>query len=75
MQTPQDTLASAKDRAAEITWWNRRITKLNQVNGITYIGESIRFDFQNNEIQYGDEGPKKIPVLELDGKGSGTERY
>lgn len=35
MHTPQDTLASAKDRAAEITWWNRRVTKLNQVDGVS----------------------------------------
>ena len=35
MHSPQDTLDSAIGRAAEITWWNRAMTKLNQVDGIT----------------------------------------
>jgi ATP-dependent helicase YprA (DUF1998 family) len=35
MQTPQDTLDSALGRAAEITWWNRAMTKLNEVDGVT----------------------------------------
>lgn len=34
MQTPQDVLDSAVDRAAEITWWNRQMTKLTEVEGI-----------------------------------------
>jgi hypothetical protein len=34
------------------------------------MGESIRFDFQNNVIEYGDEDPKIVPVLELAEKES-----
>jgi hypothetical protein len=30
-QTPQRTLEAAVDRAAEITWWNRALTRLNDV--------------------------------------------
>ncbi|SDJ59083.1 DEAD/DEAH box helicase [Natronorubrum texcoconense] len=35
MHTPHDTLESAKARAAEITWWNRAMTKLNEVDGVS----------------------------------------
>ena len=31
MHTPQQTLNTAVDRAAEITWWNRALTRLNDV--------------------------------------------
>lgn len=31
MYSPQQTLDSAIDRAAEITWWNRQMTRLNEV--------------------------------------------
>jgi ATP-dependent helicase YprA (DUF1998 family) len=35
MDTPQDTLDQAINRAAEVTWWNRQMTKLNEVEGVT----------------------------------------
>ncbi len=35
MHSPQDTLDAAMDRAAEITWWNRRMTKLAGLDGIS----------------------------------------
>jgi len=41
---------------------------LTRIERSSYMGESIRFDFQNNEIQYGDGESKTIPVLELDDK-------
>ena len=31
MHSPQRTLDSAIDRASEITWWNRQLTRLNEV--------------------------------------------
>lgn len=34
MNSPQDRLNAATDRAAEITWWNRAMTKLNDVDGV-----------------------------------------
>jgi len=52
MQTPQNTLASAKDRAAEITWWNRRMTKLNQVNGITNAQSFVENDLIEQKGPY-----------------------
>ena len=30
MHVPRDVLGAAKERASEITWWNRRLTKLRQ---------------------------------------------
>jgi len=41
---------------------------LTRIERSSYLGEPIRFDFQNNVIQYGKGDPKTIPVLELDGK-------
>jgi len=38
---------------------------LKRIERSSYMGEFIRFDFQNNKIQYGDGDPKTIPVLEL----------
>jgi len=35
MNTPRDRLDRAVDRAAEVTWWNRNLTKLTDVDGIT----------------------------------------
>jgi ATP-dependent helicase YprA (DUF1998 family) len=35
MDTPQNILDNAVDRAAEITWWNRQMTKLTDVDGVT----------------------------------------
>lgn len=45
MQTPQDTLDSAIDRAAEITWWNRALTRLNEV-----VGEEEAQSFVSDDL-------------------------
>ena len=34
MDSPQARLNAATERAAEITWWNRAMTKLNEVDGV-----------------------------------------
>lgn len=34
MDSPQARLDAAIDRAAEITWWNRAMTKLNEIDGV-----------------------------------------
>ena len=51
-----------------VCWKLGDLDALTRIERSSYMGESIRFDFQNNEIQYGDEDPKTIPVLELDDK-------
>jgi len=45
MHSPQNTLDSAVDRAAEITWWNRQLTKLNDV-----VGDEEASSFVENDI-------------------------
>ena len=35
MNTPQSRLEAATERAAEITWWNRAMTKLNNIDGVS----------------------------------------
>jgi ATP-dependent helicase YprA (DUF1998 family) len=45
MQTPQQTLAAAIDRASEITWWNRQMTRLNDV-----VDEETATEFIQNDI-------------------------
>ena len=45
MYTPQQTLDAAVDRAAEITWWNRQMTRLNDV-----IGDQAATGFVRNEL-------------------------
>ncbi|SEH56374.1 DEAD/DEAH box helicase [Halopenitus malekzadehii] len=44
MHSPQRTLDSAIDRAAEITWWNRQMTRLDEV-----VGEDEATSFVRNE--------------------------
>ncbi|MFC6720267.1 DEAD/DEAH box helicase [Halovenus amylolytica] len=34
MKTPQTRLDNAVDRAAEVTWWNRQMTKLTDIDGV-----------------------------------------
>lgn len=34
MHKPQETLSRAIDRASEITWWNRQMTKLTDIEGV-----------------------------------------
>jgi len=45
MHSPQNTLERAVDRASEITWWNRQMTKLNQVsdvdNAVDFVEDSL----------------------------------
>ena len=53
-----------------VCWKLGDLDALTRIERSSYMNESIRFDFQNNEIQYGDNDPKTIPVLELDGKVS-----
>jgi hypothetical protein len=48
-----------------VCWKLGDLDALTRIERSSYMGESIRFDFQNNEIKYGDEDPKTIPVLEL----------
>jgi ATP-dependent helicase YprA (DUF1998 family) len=42
METPHDVLDSAVDRAAEITWWNRQMTKLTEVDGVDNAVSFVR---------------------------------
>lgn len=42
MYSPEDTLAAARDRAAEITWWNRRLTKLDKIPGVDNVESFLR---------------------------------
>jgi hypothetical protein len=48
-----------------VCWKLGDLDALTRIERSSYMGESIRFNFQNNEIKYGDEDPKTIPVLEL----------
>ena len=41
---------------------------LTKIERSSYFGQSIRFDFRDNKIRYGDEDPETIPVLELANK-------
>lgn len=45
MNTPQQTLDAAVDRAAEITWWNRQMTRLNEV-----VSNERATSFVRNEL-------------------------
>lgn len=51
-----------------VCWKLGDLDLLTRIERSSYMGESIRFDFQNNEIRYGDDDSKAIPILELDGK-------
>jgi len=53
-----------------VCWKLGDLDALTQLERSSYMGESIRFDLQNNEIIYGDDRPRTIPVLELDGQVS-----
>ncbi|OAQ53946.1 ATP-dependent helicase [Natrinema mahii] len=45
MHAPQQTLENAVDRASEITWWNRQMTRLNEV-----VSDEAATSFVENEI-------------------------
>lgn len=44
MQTPQETLSSALNRASEITWWNRNLTKITRTDEIDGADGFLRND-------------------------------
>ena len=45
MHSPQQTLDTAIDRASEITWWNRQMTRLNEV-----VSNEAATSFVQNDI-------------------------
>lgn len=51
-----------------VCWKLGDLDALTRIERSSYMGEKIRFDFQNSEIQYGTANPKTIPILELDDK-------
>ena len=55
MDSPQARLDAATDRAAEITWWNRAMTKLNDIDGV----EGAQSFVSNNTIE------RKGPFVEF----------
>jgi len=52
MHSPQTTLERAVDRASEITWWNRQMTKLNQVQDIDNAVEFVEDDLIEQKGPY-----------------------
>lgn len=48
-----------------ICWELGDLDALTQIERSPYLGDSIRFDFQDDLVQYGDDYTKEIPVLEL----------
>jgi superfamily II DNA helicase RecQ/CBS domain-containing protein len=42
MDNPEEVLDKAVNRAAEITWWNRQMTKLLEVGGVNNAPEFVR---------------------------------
>jgi len=52
MQTPQDTLSSALDRASEITWWNRNLTKVTRMDGVDDADGFLRNDLIETKGPY-----------------------
>lgn len=59
----EDTALTHIDRF--ICWKIGDRDALTKIERSSYLGEQIRFDFRNNEIQYGDRESRTIPVLEL----------
>jgi hypothetical protein len=41
MHSPEDILKRARDRAAEITWWNRRLTRLQEIPDVENVDEFL----------------------------------
>jgi|AntDeeMinimDraft_5_1070356.scaffolds.fasta_scaffold01905_2 hypothetical protein len=52
MNTPRDRLDRAVDRAAEVTWWNRNLTKLTDVDGITNPQSFVEDDLVERKGPY-----------------------
>jgi hypothetical protein len=51
-----------------VCWKLGDLDALTRIERSSYMGESIRFDFQNNEIKYGDGDSESISILELNSK-------
>jgi hypothetical protein len=51
-----------------VCWKLGDLDALTRIERSSYMDEPIRFDFQNKEIQYGEDDSRTIPVLELNGK-------
>ncbi|WP_254523993.1 DEAD/DEAH box helicase [Natrinema caseinilyticum] len=52
MNTPRDRLDTAVDRAAEVTWWNRQITKLTDVDDINNAQQFVENDIIERKGPY-----------------------
>lgn len=48
-----------------ICWKLGDLDALTKIERSSYLGEPIRFDFQNKEIQYGEDKKRTISILEL----------
>ncbi|MCU4751943.1 ATP-binding protein [Halobacteria archaeon AArc-curdl1] len=51
-----------------VCWKLGDIDALSQLERTPYMDETIRFDFSDNEIKYGEDDPRTIPILELSSK-------
>jgi len=52
MHSPEHTLSRAVDRASEITWWNRQMTKLDRVSGVDNAVEFTKTDLVEEKGPY-----------------------
>lgn len=52
MHSPQATLHSAIQRAAEITWWNRQMTNLNEIDNISNAVSFVENDIIEQKGPY-----------------------
>ena len=52
MDSPRDALHGAVDRASEIIWWNRSLTKLNQQDGIRNAGSFVNENLVESKGPY-----------------------
>lgn len=52
MSSPLDAFATATDRASEITWWNRRLTKLNRISGVSNATSFVYNDIVDTKGPY-----------------------
>lgn len=52
MHSPEHTLSRAVNRASEITWWNRQMTKLNQFDGVENAKEFTQTELVEEKGPY-----------------------
>ncbi|WP_435362362.1 DEAD/DEAH box helicase [Haloarchaeobius sp. DFWS5] len=52
MHVPRDVLGAARERASEITWWNRRLTKLRQHTTAPNLDEFLEGDLIQTKGPY-----------------------